>query len=346
MSFRDNLQHLRATRNMTQEQLAMLLGVSRQSVSKWEAERAYPEMDKLLKICDLFDCSLDDLVSGDLTSRPTDVARSVPAGAVPTDVTGYDDAMRRFANRLPIGIALCIIGLAFAALLEGACPFANADPDAFSVAALFIGVGVGLAFIIPAGIERAAFQKAHPFVEDFYTTDQKETVRKMFSTGLVIGIGIGLIAIIVLVFIAGNGETSTSSVVILGSQTPPGLTFSSGGTEAWSGFVFFMLVAVGVWLIVRSSLLYGRCDLAAYNHDSLANMDTSQIEALDDPMLRQRARDARNEGGIYGAIMSIATAVGLVLLFVPAFHAAAWFWVVWPVGGILCGAVGAMRKAK
>ena len=39
MSFRDNMQHLRATRNMTQEQLAMLLGVSRQSVSKWEAER-------------------------------------------------------------------------------------------------------------------------------------------------------------------------------------------------------------------------------------------------------------------------------------------------------------------
>ena len=35
MSFRDNLQHLRATRNMTQEQLAMLLGVSRQSVTKW-----------------------------------------------------------------------------------------------------------------------------------------------------------------------------------------------------------------------------------------------------------------------------------------------------------------------
>lgn len=69
MSFRDNLQHLRATRNLTQEQLAMLLGVSRQSVSKWEAERAYPEMDKLLKLCDLFGCTLDELVSGDLTGR-------------------------------------------------------------------------------------------------------------------------------------------------------------------------------------------------------------------------------------------------------------------------------------
>lgn len=69
MSFRDNLQYLRAERNMTQEQLAMLLGVSRQSVTKWEAERSYPEMDKLLKMCQIFDCSLDDLVQGDLTKR-------------------------------------------------------------------------------------------------------------------------------------------------------------------------------------------------------------------------------------------------------------------------------------
>ena len=66
MSFRDNLQYLRTQRGMTQEQLAMLLGVSRQSISKWESEKAYPEMDKLLTICDLFGCTLDDLVLGDV----------------------------------------------------------------------------------------------------------------------------------------------------------------------------------------------------------------------------------------------------------------------------------------
>ena len=54
MSFRTNLQYLRAERHMTQEQLAMLLGVSRQSVTKWEAEKSYPEMDKLIKMCQIF----------------------------------------------------------------------------------------------------------------------------------------------------------------------------------------------------------------------------------------------------------------------------------------------------
>ena len=51
MSFKENLQYLRGSRNMTQEQLAMLLGVSRQAISKWESEKASPEMDKLLMLC-------------------------------------------------------------------------------------------------------------------------------------------------------------------------------------------------------------------------------------------------------------------------------------------------------
>lgn len=51
MSFKENLQYLRDSRNMTQEQLAILLGVSRQAISKWESKKAYPEMDKLLMLC-------------------------------------------------------------------------------------------------------------------------------------------------------------------------------------------------------------------------------------------------------------------------------------------------------
>ena len=56
----------RLSKGMTQEQLAMLLGVSRQAISKWESEKAYPEMDKLLMLCDMFGVTLDDLVMGDV----------------------------------------------------------------------------------------------------------------------------------------------------------------------------------------------------------------------------------------------------------------------------------------
>ena len=111
MSFRDNLQHLRAERNMTQEQLAMLLGVSRQSVTKWEAEKSQPEMDKLLKMCEIFDCTLDELVTGDLTGRAAPVtAAPIPAGP-PTDVCGYEEHQRMMALKVPTGVALILLGI-------------------------------------------------------------------------------------------------------------------------------------------------------------------------------------------------------------------------------------------
>ena len=69
MSFGQNLQFLRKMQNkMTQDELAERLGVSRQTVSKWELDSAYPEMDKLIELCDLFSCSMDELVRGDMNS--------------------------------------------------------------------------------------------------------------------------------------------------------------------------------------------------------------------------------------------------------------------------------------
>jgi transcriptional regulator with XRE-family HTH domain len=56
------LAKLRKEHNYTQEQLAAVLGVSRQSVSKWESDLAYPETDKLIRLSELFDCSLDYLL--------------------------------------------------------------------------------------------------------------------------------------------------------------------------------------------------------------------------------------------------------------------------------------------
>lgn len=67
MSFNEKLQKLRKTNGLSQEGLADLLDVTRQSVSKWESGTTYPEMDKLLAMCKIFKCSLDDLTNDDIT---------------------------------------------------------------------------------------------------------------------------------------------------------------------------------------------------------------------------------------------------------------------------------------
>lgn len=62
MALGDKLSKLRKENNYTQEQLAEVLGVSRQAISKWESGVTYPETDKLIRISELFDCSLDYLL--------------------------------------------------------------------------------------------------------------------------------------------------------------------------------------------------------------------------------------------------------------------------------------------
>lgn len=62
MTLGDKLSKKRKDNNYTQEQLADILGVSRQSISKWESNLAYPETDKLIRISELYNCSLDYLL--------------------------------------------------------------------------------------------------------------------------------------------------------------------------------------------------------------------------------------------------------------------------------------------
>ncbi len=62
MSFGEKLAKLRKDAGMNQEELANKLNVSRQAVSKWESNSSYPETDKIVAICKLFNCSIDDLM--------------------------------------------------------------------------------------------------------------------------------------------------------------------------------------------------------------------------------------------------------------------------------------------
>ena len=68
MTIGEKLAKLRKENNLTQEQFAEILHVSRQSVSKWELNSVYPDTEKLIKICKLFDCSLDYLLKDEVDS--------------------------------------------------------------------------------------------------------------------------------------------------------------------------------------------------------------------------------------------------------------------------------------
>ena len=61
MSIGSRIFELRMSKNLSQSALADMLDVSRQSVSKWETDSAVPDLDKLMKLCNVFDVTLDEL---------------------------------------------------------------------------------------------------------------------------------------------------------------------------------------------------------------------------------------------------------------------------------------------
>ncbi len=75
MTIGEKITKLRVAAHISQEQLAEKLNVSRQSVSKWEADQALPQIDKVLQLCELFSVSADSLLKDSITincSEPGD----------------------------------------------------------------------------------------------------------------------------------------------------------------------------------------------------------------------------------------------------------------------------------
>ena len=65
MKFGENLKLIRKSRKISQEDLAEKLGVSRQSVSKWETGENYPSMQNIMCLCTIFKCQINELVHED-----------------------------------------------------------------------------------------------------------------------------------------------------------------------------------------------------------------------------------------------------------------------------------------
>ena len=88
MTIGEKICKLRKEYNYTQEQLADRLGVSRQSISKWESDLAYPETDKLIELGKLFNCSMDYLLKDGITEK--------------TEVTNTDftDSLKKFREKV------------------------------------------------------------------------------------------------------------------------------------------------------------------------------------------------------------------------------------------------------
>ncbi len=86
MTFHVKLIKLRKGQGFTQSTFAEAVGVSRQSVYKWETGQSYPDVEKLLKIARMFGVTVDELIDDSLPCRYTDKAEKKAEVAAPAEV--------------------------------------------------------------------------------------------------------------------------------------------------------------------------------------------------------------------------------------------------------------------
>ena len=286
MSLAENLQYLRAREGVTQEQLAERLDVSRQSVSKWESAASYPEMDTLLKLCDMFRVDMDTLLRGSVEKSLSE------------DTAGYDRFMTLYARKIAGGVSAIVGSVALWSFLS-----ALGLSEMLGTAMLLLVIAAAAVVFIASGMEEEHFRKKHPVIPDFYTEPQKERFHRRYIWYIAGGVGAILLGVVLMVL----------AFTVLPEREP---------YESYIGAAFLAVVACAVYFLIYGGLLEDKYNIAKYNRQ---NNPTPE-----DKSRRRRATTA------CAVIMILATAVFLFAGL--AYYKWNWAAIIYPVGGVLCGA--------
>lgn len=292
MSFGENLQTLRKIKNYSQEDLADKLQVSRQAVSKWESGTGFPETEKLISICDLFDCSMDELVKGKISIDSN------------SEKEEYDSFMNKFGKNISIAITLILIGTILLLTIIGF----NENNNMYGIVVLLIFVVFSVPIFIVNGLEMENFKSKHPKLSNFYSEEEIDNYNKKFAIIISLSISIILIGVVVFMLLIALKAFSEDSIFPVS--------------------ILMCFITVAVPIIVNAGIQKDKYDIKKYN--------------------KENSLYSKNEfdkvGKYCGVIMIIATIIYLLISFI--FNLWAISWIVFPVGGMLCGIVSILLKKE
>lgn len=298
MNFTENLRALREKDGITQEQLAEQMDVSRQTISKWESGASMPEMEKLVQLTELFGCTMDGLLKGNLcldTEKESQL---------------YDRHGNWVAKKAAAATGICI--MSFAAQLVG--EYINPAFFGESAVLFLVGALIGTLLWVQVGMNASHFREKHPYIEPFYTEEEKERFHQKYVGRMIAAIGILICSLIVTSSLYAVWHTDEDRI------------------DAYGGFIFLTMAAVGVMIIVHTALLASKYHVEKYNAENA--WDASE----------EGRANARRIGKACGGIMAGAVIVCIVLWMFRVPYVAAG--VPLAIGGILCGIVSIFLNKK
>ena len=321
MILADKIIDLRKKAGWSQEELAEKLGVSRQSVSKWEGAQSIPDMNKILQLSELFGVSTDYLLKDSLEAAET----------VPSQDTDAEDATfvsmeeanaflsykAESAPRIALGVLLCILSPIALILLGGAqesgrLAITEMQAAMIGLIVLLLMVAGAVLLFVLTGMKGSKFEYLEKNALDTaygvsgMVRERMQREESDHTRSIAVGVVLCVLAAIPLfVLLLWRGEDEFYGVL---------------GVIA-----ILTLAGIGVHILVKASIPWEGYRMLLEEGD----------------YTRDRKRTNRQYAGIYWCIV---TAAYLAVSFLTN----RWdmTWIIWPVAAVLFGAVGEIGKLR
>lgn len=322
MILADKIIDLRKKAGWSQEELADKLGVSRQSVSKWEGAQSIPDMNKILQLSELFGVSTDYLLKDSLEApepltAPEDADTEGATFVSMEEANAFLNYKTESASRLALGVLLCILSPVTLLLLGGAqesgrLPLTELQAGMIGLIVLLLLVAGAVLLFVLTGmrgnkyeyLEKNALDTAYGvsgMVKERMQREESDHTRSI-AVGVVLCV-LAAIPLFVLILWQGADEF-----------------YGALGVAA-----IMALAAVGVYILVKASVPWEGYQALLEQGD----------------YTRARKRNNRKYSGIYwGIVVAAYLAV--------SFLTNRWdmTWIIWPVAAVLFGVVGEIGKLK
>lgn len=341
MILADRIIELRKKKGWSQEELAEMVDVTRQSVSKWESGQSLPDLDKILKLADIFGVSTDYLLKDkedtcednfsnrkeEEIQKKEEISQGAESGKTRSfqekyvtteEVTDFLRIKQQTAPKVALGVSLCIISPIILILLAGAAEYGiiNATEDRMAmlgIAILILIVAAAMAIMIPAGMKSSKYEylEKEPITLDPDTKNLISSLKDEFQAefGRRIALGVCLCVISVMpLFIAG---------VVMDPE---------------DGFHFVVAVALLLLIVSVAVNIFVRAGIRQESYEKLLEEGDYTREEKD------KLLDT-----ISGIYWLLVTAIYLAYSFATfEWHRS---WIIWPVAGVLYVIIREIYKA-
>lgn len=354
MILADKIIELRKKKGWSQEELAMQLGISRQSVSKWESAASIPELDKILKLSELFDVSTDYLLK-DTMETPYGQAGGLNSASAPESLCvsdakpenssseGFSDDFEeqprriisleeaqcflelypRMAKRIALGVTVCILSPILLILLSGLSEYGSGAitenmAGGIGVTVLLLMIAGAVALFVSCGFQLSSYEyleKESILLEDSAAL-MVEQHKKAYEATFHSGI------------IAGVTICITSVIPLTVASA-----FDAGD------LIYIFCTCLLLALIAFAVHLFIRVGMTQSGYQKL-------LEEGD--YTREKKIENRRNDPIATIYWCTVTAIYLGA----SFYSRRWdtTWIIWPVAGVLfaalCGVMALIRKKK